>query len=117
MTGAAFLLVSTGVVIVADFKKETMTRQMTITLHGQHYLYDVEFERQEKATTYKIRPNKHFKGAIPEGFELTRSDNSDKPVYNEEGLSPEGKEIADAICAQISLLPMQFAGGKGEGKI
>lgn len=94
-----------------------MTRQMTITLQGHQYMFDVEFEREDRSTTYRIKPNKHFKDAIPEGFKMTRSDDSDIPEYNGQGLSPEGKEIADAIRKQIGLLPMQFAGGKKEGKI
>jgi hypothetical protein len=94
-----------------------MTRQMTITLNSHQYMFDVEFERRDNTTVYRIRPNKHFKDAIPDRFEMTRSDNSDKTEYSGEGLSQQGKEIADVISKQISLLPMQFAGGKGKGNI
>ena len=104
-------------VIVPELKITTMTRQMTITLNGHQYMFDVEFERRDNTTVYRIKPNKYFKDAIPDRFEMTRPDSSDKAEYNDEGLSQQGKEIADVICKQIGLLPMQFAGGKGKGNI
>lgn len=91
-----------------------MTRQITIKLDDQQYMLDLEFEQRNNSIVYHVTPNKHFSDEIPAGFEMIQCENGDAPTYQEQGLSPKGKTIADAISHQISLLPPQFKGSKVE---
>lgn len=91
-----------------------MTRQITISLDGQKYMLDLEFEQRNNSIVYYVTPNKHFSDEIPAGFEIIQCEDTGAPIYKEQGLSDKGKTIADEISQQISLLPPQFKGGKVE---
>lgn len=92
-----------------------MTRQITISYNDRHYMYDVSFERKNNATIYHIKPDTNSRVSFPESFEIVKPDDSEQPQYDTKGLSEEGKEIAEVLWRQISLLPPQFSGGKGNG--
>ena len=88
-----------------------MTRQITITLDGQQKMLDLEFERRGNATAFHVVPNQYFGDNLPAGFTITAGDNEEQCLYNTQGMSERGRQIADAICRQITLLPPQFKGG------
>jgi hypothetical protein len=90
-----------------------MTRQITISYNDRHYMYDVSFERKDNTTIYHIKPDKNSKVPFPESFAIVKPDDSEQPQYDTKDLNEEGKQIAQVLWEQISLLPPQFSGGKG----
>ncbi|MCF6407911.1 hypothetical protein L3C95_33800 [Chitinophaga filiformis] len=89
-----------------------MTRQITISHNDTHDMYDVSFERRGNATVYHIAPNVNSNVSFPRQFDIVKPDDSEQPQYETKDLNKEGREIADALWQQISLLPPQFSGGK-----
>jgi hypothetical protein len=94
-----------------------MTRQTTISYNGQHYMFDVAFERKENTTIYHIAPNANGNVNFPKNFSIVKPDDSDQPEYDTQELTGEGKEIAEVIWKQIQMLPAQFKGGAGKGNL
>ncbi|WP_295117111.1 hypothetical protein [uncultured Chitinophaga sp.] len=87
-----------------------MTRQITIKMHGDLIMADLEFEKTVDSLIYRIKGNKRFFNQVPDGFAIVKEDNSGEFKYDRQELSEEGLYIVQQVCAEIKCLPEQFQG-------
>ncbi|MCK7556025.1 hypothetical protein MKQ70_13740 [Chitinophaga sedimenti] len=88
-----------------------MTRQITVNLHGNLVMADLQVEKAANGVVYYIVANKNFSGQIPDQFPIVVNE-AHEPEYDKQALSEEGLYIVLQIWNEIRALPAQFKGGE-----